>query len=424
MVRKFVLRSVDLGCLVLGLPIILVGMLLSAAFGRKPPKKPRILWGSQPIKALMHMARSAELAGYTCDVAVRSLSPIYSDSEWDHVVVVRTRSKELNRALNHLAAYIFFARALRRYEIFAFYFDGGMLQSTLLQDFEIKILKMLGKKVVLIPYGSDTWLWDHIPNLLWRAALLIDNPDAGRSSKLLERRIRNGSRLADCVLGCLVHISCLPRWDILPLTCYPVDTDALKPTYPSAAGPLRVAHAANHRGFKGTDFLIEVVRQLRAEGYEIELDVIERVTNDQVLARIAKADVYVDQLVAGYAFAALEAMALGKVVISATGETEAAQVFRRYSYLNEAPIIPASVESIYDVLRNLTERREELVELGQQSREFCERRHSIPASSDMWDSIFRRIWFNEEIDLINYYHPLIGTKPRHVDATIHYEPAV
>ena len=94
-------------------------------------------------------------------------------------------------------------------------------------------------------------------------------------------------------------------------------------------------------------------RSSRGEGYDIELDLIERVSNKRPSLRVAAADVYVDQLLFGYAMAALEAMALGKVVISGLEDTPDYRLFRRYSYLDECPIVPASPETIADVLRDL-----------------------------------------------------------------------
>ncbi len=148
------------------------------------------------------------------------------------------------------------------------------------------------------------------------------------------------------VVGSLVHIASLPRWDVLPLTAYPIDVEAVDPHPPSVDGTVVIAHSANHRGAKGTEFLIAAVEILRAEGCDVELDLIERVPNTEALERMARADIYVDQLLFGYAMAALEAMALGKVVISGIEDTPHYRVFRRYSYLDECPIVPASPETI------------------------------------------------------------------------------
>jgi glycosyltransferase involved in cell wall biosynthesis len=410
--RRGIRLLVDLLAAMVGVPLIAVGALLSLRPGgrRRPPSKPRILWGSQPIKALAWMAESARRAGYDGEVMVRELFSIYPADHFDHLVFARNANPAVHRLVDSLKAYWFCARALGRYDAFAYYFDGGILRRTLLQRCEVPLLKLLGKKLVLIPYGSDAWVADHMP-VLWRAALLIDDPALGSKARAVERQLRQGARHADCVLGCMAHIACLPRWDILPLTCYPVDTHAVEPVWPSVDGPVRIVHAANHRGFKGTDFLIAAVARLRAEGHDVELDVVERTTNDDVLRRMARADVYVDQLVAGYAFAALEAMALGKVVVSPVDGNEVTQVFRRYSYLDECPIVDASPETIYEVLRGLIADRATWREAGRASREFCERRHSFEASTEMWDAIFRRIWFGEDVDLISFYRPLAEPAP-------------
>lgn len=402
--------AVELLLAPLGLLVLLAGALASLRPGRRrrPPAPPRVLWGSQPIKALRLMADSAARAGCPGEVVVREGSPIYRDDFFEHHVYRLGGNVALSRVLDSLGAYLFLARALGRYDVFAYYFDGGVLRRTGLWRLELPLLKTLGKKVVLIPYGSDAWVTDHTANLLWRASLIADYPAMGDRAPAVERQIRHGARYADCILGCLAHLACLPRWDVLPLTCYPVDTHVLQPVPPSTGGPIRIAHSANHRGFKGTDFIIAAVQRLQAEGHEIEFDLIERTPNDEVLARVAAADVYVDQVVVGYAFAALEAMALGKVVVSPVSGTEAYDVFRRYSYLDECPIVDVSPETVYDVLKDLIARRAEWPGLGRACREFCERRHSFAASAEMWEAIFRRIWFGENVDLINLYHPLIG----------------
>jgi hypothetical protein len=168
-----------------------------------------------------------------------------------------------------------------------------------------------------MPYGSDTWVLDHVPVLSWRHALVIEYGELGNRAAAIERRVRRLTSQADAVVGCLVHVTCLPRWDVLPLTCYPIDTERLQPVPPRKEGPIRIAHAANHCGAKGTEFLVAAVERLRAEGTDADVTLIEKRPNQEALEQIAGADIYVDQLVFAYALAALEGIALGKVVVSA-----------------------------------------------------------------------------------------------------------
>ena len=191
----------------------------------------------------------------------------------------------------------------------------------------------------------------------------------------------------------------------MPLTCYPVDCGALGPRWPANEGPIRIAHAANHRGVKGTEFLVAAVEALRSRGHRIELTLIEGQPNDRALRQMADCDIYFDQIYFGYGLAALEAMALGKVVISGLENDAQARLFRRYSYLDECPIVSADPETLEERLSELIDRRMEWPMIGRRCRAYVERRHSFAAVADLYQAVYRRIWWGEEVDLINFYHP-------------------
>lgn len=283
-----------------------------------------------------------------------------------------------------------------------------MLRDTLLAPLELKLLRLAGKKIVVMPYGSDAFVYDQMGDPLWRHGLMMSYPAMGNHAGRVQKRIRRMTHDADVVVGCLVHFTSLPRWDILPLTCYPVDTQRIRPfVAPQTSGPIRIAHAANHRGVKGTEFLVQAVQTLRAEGVDIHLDLIERVPNHEALERIGRADIYVDQLVMGYALAALEGLALGRVVVSPVDGLPATDLFRTYSYLDECPIVSAGQRTIEGVLRDLIARRAEWPQISARSRAFVEKRHSFAASAQMFSAILDRVWFGKPVDLINFYHPLL-----------------
>jgi len=390
-----------LGALLIGVAALGVAL----ARGRRP-ERPRLLWGVQPIISLVNLSRALSAAGYESDTVALYPSPLYGAELFDHTPYRTTGNVVLQFTGNQVRAYLFFVRALRRYDVFHYFFDGGILSPTPLGRLELPLLRALGKKIVLMPYGSDAFVFDTITNPLWRGGLMIEYGVLGDRAESIQRRLRRGSRRAHAIVGSLVHVASLPRWDVLPLTAYPIDTRPIDPVPPSVEGPVRIVHSANHRGAKGTDFLVGAVERLRAEGQPVELDLIERVPNSEALARVAAADIYVDQLLFGYAMAALEAMALGKVVISGIEDTPDYRLFRRYSYLDECPIVPASPETIADVLRDLIARRDQWRQIGSASREFVERRHSYAAAADLYGTIYRRIWDGEDVDLINLYNPL------------------
>ncbi len=136
-----------------------------------------------------------------------------------------------------------------------------------------------------------------------------------------------------------------------------------------------VAHAPTHRGVKGTPAIVEACARLRSEGIEVELDLIEGVTREQARARYQRADLVVDQLLAGwYGGVAVEVMALGRPAIAYVREGDLG--YLPPEMRAELPIIDATPSTIADVLRGwLTERRGELPLAGQRSRQFVERWH-------------------------------------------------
>ncbi len=373
---------------------------------RRRTEKPRLLWGVQPIISLVNLSRAMRRAGYESDTVALYESRIYPRELFDHAPHSTARNIVVMYVQDQMRPYVFFVRALRQYDVFHFFFDGGLLVRTPYSSIELPLLRLLGKKVVLMPYGSDAFAFDAIGNPLWRGALMIEYALLGDRTEEIQRRVRRLTKHADIVVGSVVHVACLPRWDVLPVTAYPIDVDAIEPVPPAGDGPIRIVHSSNHRGAKGTDFLIAAVEELRGEGYDLELDVIERVPNTEAVARMAAADVYVDQLVFGYAMAALEAMALGKVVISGIEDSPDYTLFRRYSYLDECPIVPASPETIAQVLRDLIAERHAWESIGTESRAYVERWHSYPAAAELYGAIYRRIWAGEDVDLINFYDPL------------------
>jgi len=374
-------------------------------------RQPKLLFGVTPIISIAYMARALKERGYVSDTAVLVESPIYPRDTFDAVLSPEgAYPKIIKLCLGNLMAYCFFMRALWKYDVFHYYFDGGLLRHTLFSRLELSLLKLCRKKIILLPYGSDAFVYDLIPNVLWRHGLMIEYSRFGNTAAMLQQKIRRMTASADIVIACLVHCINLPRWDILPLTCYPVDTERFLPVYPGTkkSSPIRISHACNHRGVKGSVFLIDAVKRLVDAGFDVQLDIIEAVPNEEALARIKACDLYVDQLIFGYAQAALEGLAFGKVVISALDDSPEYDLFRRFSYLNECPIISANVDTIYDVLTQLIAKRDTWDAIGKASRAYVERRHSYTATADMFEAIYQKICFkNKDVDLINFYHPLL-----------------
>lgn len=375
---------------------------------------PRVLVGTTPLPSVVHNVRAMRSVGYACESAVTELYALLPAQAFDHVLCDRQGRRGIAVFLRlRLRSYLFFVAALRRYDVFHFFFDGGVLRHTVLSRVELPLLRLAGKAVVVMPYGSDAFVYDRVPDGVWRHALIGSYPGMGRVAARVEARIRRMCRHADAVLGCLVHFICLPRWDMLPLVCYPTDVADTAVDLPAVAGPIRIAHAPNHRPAKGTPFVLDAVRRLQADGHDIRLDLIEGVPHDEALRRLQQADIVIEQLHFGYALTALEGMARGKIVISNLAKDGAHRLFRLFSYLDECPIVSAEPETLTDILRRLCDDRTAWPELGRRMRTFVEERHSYQAAAQMWQAIHRKVWFGEAVDLIGFYAPHVGgDRPR------------
>lgn len=406
-IRKLFKKSVDLTFAFTFFPIIVLYSIACRLIHRKR-EKPYLLWGALPIKTLTYTSRALCERGYYSKTVTIDLYPIVSHVDFDYVLLAKNQNLIIRYIRTSFNKYIFFLKSLFTFDIFHYFYDGGVLQDTPYKYIELAILKFCKKKLILLPYGSDAFVYDGI-DPCWRHALLSSYSLHGSRSASIQKMLRFGAVYADVICGCLVHIVNLPRWDILPLTWYPIDTKNITPEYPKGDDEVvTIAHAPNHRGAKGSEFLIDAVNKLNAQGYKIKLLLIEKKTNTEALEIMKKADIIVDQLIFGYALNALEAMALGKIVITGIEKNNAMyKVFERYSYLKECSAFFASPESIYQVLFNILHIKDKWREIGVKTRKFVEKRHSFQASSQMFEDIYSQIYKkNKPISLINYFHPL------------------
>ena len=173
-------------------------------------------------------------------------------------------------------------------------------------------------------------------------------------------------------------------------------------------GEVNIIHTPNHRGFKGTEFIIEAVSELKKEGLKVNLILLEGLKNDDVKKILKKnADILVEQVIFnGYALSGIEGMASGLPVLSNLTNNNFLNVFRRYSFLDECPILATSPETIKLNLKTLIINPFLRESLGLAGRKYVEKYHCFESFQYMFTQIINKIWFNKNVDLINMYHPL------------------
>ena len=351
--------------------------------------RPRLVWGPLPIISIKYWSAAMQRLGYESVTCVEDVYAINRRADFD-----RHRDEFGPRGLwfEPWRDFLVFAWALRRGDVFLFFFHGGFLRNTALQWLEVRLLHLAGKRVVVSPYGSDIAVPGHLG--VWEQATAADYPDTARRAPLVRRRVDHLSRHADVIVR-NVNPGYQPRWDVLWPNQFAIDTDDWRPTAEKGRadgrdGEVVVVHAPNHRTLKGTDFVIAAVDTLRAEGLQVRLDLLERRPNHEVRAAIEAADIVAEQFLAAYAMFAVEAMALATPVLAHLSFLPAE--VRDHPAVRECPIVDASTQTLTDELRRLVTDPERRLRIGGESREFAVSHHSYAALGAAWAQIVDAAW--------------------------------
>jgi glycosyltransferase involved in cell wall biosynthesis len=242
---------------------------------------------------------------------------------------------------------------------------------------DLPLLKRAGKAIVMTYQGDDArqgdYLLEHFDVSLAPEVEPGFYTPAGDAAR--RRRIHRVDAYADAIFALnpdLLHV--LPaRAEFLPYAN--VDVRTWNPVPLDTSRPPVVLHAPTHRGVKGTRFVLEAVDRLRTEGIDFEFVIVEGLARDEARRQYERADILVDQLLAGwYGGLAVELMALGKPVIAYIRHDDLDGVPAELR--DELPIIDARPDTITDVLRRcLTTERRGLPDLGARSRAYVERWH-------------------------------------------------
>jgi glycosyltransferase involved in cell wall biosynthesis len=365
-------------------PVALPVSRVRRAWRRRRGSKPRIVWAPIPIVNIRYTSLADRLYGYPSETLVYDVYSINARASFDRVLD-RLRGVPLLRELTPFAAFV---GAAFRYDIFGFFFDGGLLWATPFWRAELALLKLAGKGIVVYPYGSDA----RLPSATrarggWHAYSDVPVGDEDRSEPAVRARLSAFARHADVMLGCADLYEDLPRRD--GIMRYAFDGQGWDPTAASHDGVVRVVHAPNHRHYKGTRFLIAAVDQLQAEGLPVQLDLVEGVPIEHARELYAQADIVADQfLIGAYALFAIEGMALGKPVVCYLND----RFSDAHPEWSECPIVSADPDQLVDALRSLVSDPDRRRELGSRGPDYVRKYHSLESVGADLDRWYRTIW--------------------------------
>lgn len=308
-------------------------------------------------------------------------------------------------------AYVAALHLLRSFDIAHISYTGGPLGGTPLAKLEPALFRSAGIRSVVLPYGGDFWRYSSILEAEMRHAMLLDYPAAGRQEREVSERVERWTREADAVVGGMM-VDGASRWDVLPTSYVTVPDDHIPAREGwsrhdgESGGTVKVIHAPNHRGVKGSEFIIAAVEELRASGLDIDLQLLERRPNEEVLEAMREADICIDHCIgSGYGLFAIEAMASGAATMAKLEDEQRIGVHRHFGWLDQCPLVSANIEQLGETIELLARDPGLREELGRTGLEYVRRFHSSDTARYLFGSIHRSL-AGEKVDLMRLFHPL------------------
>lgn len=278
---------------------------------------------------------------------------------------------------------------------------GYRFYSQLFDVRDLAWLKRAGKGIVVTYQGDDARQGDYVrAHFAINFANEVDDTYYSAASDQYKRwRIQQFARYADRIFALnpdLLHV--LPEQaQFLPYAH--LDLNDWKPAanQESATKPPVIVHAPSHRGVKGTRYVVEAITRLQAEGVPLEFILVEGLSNDEARKLYEKADLLIDQLLAGwYGGLAVELMALGKPVMCYLREDDL--TFIPAAMRTDLPLINVTPATIYETLKTwLTVRRAELPALGRRSRTYVETWHDSRKIAARLKKDYEEIMANKQV---------------------------
>lgn len=401
------------------LPAFLVAALLPSR------RRSLFLWGTEPQLYNRNIAVALREGGRPAQTLMSSYYAINRRDDYDlyfeDFVPLAWLPKSLRWALGSCLAFLYL---LRRGRVVHISFWGFSLGLSAFWRWENFFFRLAGLKVVTLCFGGDVYMYSRVTDSSLRYGLLASYPHLALTEELTQKRIRFWTKRADCMLFGYM-IDGIGRWDVTTNSVYTVDVDLWRPResysmHDGRTGPVRIMHAPNHRGFKGTEFIVDAVEKLKAEGLQVELVLVEKVTNDRVREIMGEVDILAEQIImTHYAINAMEGMASGLPVCSNMEHEFYTRVFRRYSFLDECPVLSTTPENLVDNLRLLVTQPRLRRVLGEAGRLYVEKYHSFEMSRYLFGAIYDRILDGKDVDLINLFHPLFSPFNRRLPRVEH-----
>jgi len=179
-----------------------------------------------------------------------------------------------------------------------------------------------------------------------------------------------------------------------------------------------ISHSPSDRSVKNTRMFMKVMDKLKREGYKFEVDVIEKVSNEECINRKLNSQIFFDQAkIPFYGKSAVEAMQYGIPVVSYVSDASLQKSNRKIDR-KSLPVVNSGCteEFMYKAFKDLIERfnNEEfdyILDLSYRTKEWCDKFHSYPATGKMWESIYYNVLERNKLNNKKFFRFGQGVDP-------------
>jgi hypothetical protein len=263
--------------------------------------------------------------------------------------------------------------ALARFDVFIF--SAGV---TLLRGYDLPLLRLFGKRVIVVFHGSDARP-AYIDGQVMASHRGVTTATCIEISRWRKDRIRRLERHVDVIVAQPANSHFFER----PVVNWFLIGVPWRDPPPAAPAPdagdsgmardsrrLRILHSPSDAPLKGSDLIRDAVRQLAFEGLSLELVELRGVPNDVVLGELARCDFVVDQLYSDapmVGFATEAAVASKPAIVGGYAWDANRSAFGSIPF---PPVEECAPEGIVDAIRHLASDPEYRERLGRLAHDF------------------------------------------------------
>ncbi len=284
---------------------------------------------------------------------------------------------------------VLFFRLLPKYDLWHLNF----LETFFFYPVNLAILKLFGRKIILTCRGVDVRNGlDFLPKELFNKTnnwpQYYQKIVAQRSRWITFKqrlRVRTFVYFADkIILTGPFLASAVSKYDrIIP---YAREIGALK-KYKKNTKKIKILHVPSEPVVKGSQIIEKTFKKLQKKYPKYEFKILSKLPHQQLLLEMAQADIVVDQLLVGwYGGQAVEAMAMGKIVMAYLNAPYLALV----DFADEIPIVNTNVwtfgQDLTDLLENLVENQKNMAE---KSVKFAQKYHNAAKIAQSYEQIYK-----------------------------------